>query len=167
MTIIMMTYLTHLLVDFIFQRDITVKTKSEKMSWQKTKCLFGHAVISNLVIGLALYSIIWSYQWVIDGDSHAGFNLLDYLLILLWISGFHFVLDAIKRPIQNKLKDFWFQKQSDVVTYTLDQILHLIVIFVSIGIILGFNQLATVFNQLQNSLKSGNIIVMLQGSDSL
>ncbi|WP_191979299.1 DUF3307 domain-containing protein [Levilactobacillus koreensis] len=159
----MMTYLTHLLVDFIFQRDTTVEIKSGKMSWQKTKCLFGHAVISNLVIGLALYFIVWSSQQLIHGGNHDAFNLLDYFLILLWISGFHFVLDAIKYPIQLGLKNHWFTKQSDVVTYTLDQILHLISIFLAIDIILGSSRLATAYTQLQTSLKGGNVIVILQG----
>ncbi|WP_203640414.1 DUF3307 domain-containing protein [Levilactobacillus andaensis] len=163
MTIIMMTYLTHLLVDFIFQRDTTVEIKSGKMSWQKTKCLLGHAVISNLVIGLALYFITWISQQFIYGGNHDAFNLLDYFLILLWISGFHFVLDAMKHPIQLWLKKHWFTKQSDVVTYALDQILHLFSIFLAITIILGSSRLAAAYTQLQTSLKGGNVIVILQG----
>lgn len=162
MTIIVMTYLTHLLVDFIFQRNATVEIKSGKMSWQKIKCLLGHAVISNLVIGLALYVIVWSSQQLIYGGSHADFNLLDYFWILLWISGFHFVLDAVKHPIQLCLK-YWFPKQSDVVTYALDQILHLFSIFLAIAIILDSSRLAADYTQLQTSLKGGNVIAILQG----
>jgi len=162
MNFLMMTYLTHLLVDFIFQSDATVRTKSGKISWVKLKCLVRHAIISNLVVGIIVYLLVGVGEYLIHNSTEYALNWKNYVLILLWVSGFHFVLDSIKNWLDSVLQKRWFKKQHEVVTYTLDQLLHLFSIYLSIRIVLGVQGWSDTYTQLVKLLAKPDVIAIMQ-----
>lgn len=162
MNFLMMTYLTHLLVDFIFQSDATVKLKAGSISWLKLKCLAKHAIISTLLIGNVVYLLVWLGEYLIHNNTKSTLSWKNYFFILLYVSLFHFILDFIKRGIDGILKKHWFKKQHEVVTYTLDQFLHLCSIYLSIRLILGVQGWGNTYNQLVNLLNSRDVIMIIQ-----
>lgn len=162
MNFLMMTYLTHLLVDFIFQNNATVRIKSGKISLVKVKYLVKHAIISNLLVGNTVYLLVWLGEYLTRNNAEGTINWKNYLLILFYVSIFHFILDFIKSSIDSFLEKHWFKKQHEVVTYTLDQLLHLFSIYLSIRLVLGTNGWSRTYSQFVQLLAKPDSIAIIQ-----
>jgi len=162
MNFLLMTYLTHLLVDFIFQSDATVKTKAEEFSWIKIKCLFGHAIISNLVIGNIVYLLVWTGEFLLYNNDKHALSWCTYFLLLFYVSVCHFALDLFKSTCDTLLEKKWFDHQHEVVTYTLDQVLHILSIYLAMWLVRGPNAWSQSYEQLTGLLNHGDIIALVQ-----
>jgi len=162
MNFLMMIYLTHLLVDFIFQSDATVRIKSGKISWNKLKRLVKHAIISNLLVGNMVYLLVWFGEYLTHNNVEDAISWKNYFFTLVCVSIFHFILDFIKSALDTFLKKHWFEKQHEVVTYTLDQLLHLFSIYLSIRFVLGAGGWSKTYTQLVQLLAKPDSIAIIQ-----
>lgn len=134
MSALLMVVLTHLCVDYIFQKDSTAEVKRGPMSCKKFKTILIHS-LSNAFIGILIYIILELAQILLH--YHQSFSLNLYLLTLFIISLFHFFIDFFKQPICSLIKKI-FPYQSNTITYTLDQVFHLLSILVTFNIIYHF-----------------------------
>lgn len=119
MILIIKLFLAHLIGDFVFQTKKSVKLKEKEKL--KSPVLYIHIIIHFVVLNIILWDVtLWP--------------------LILVIIGSHFIIDVLKLKFQKKkTKRLWF---------FIDQLLHIIMIFVAYFLFTdGSFEISSLFNE--------------------
>lgn len=159
--------LSHLLADFIFQSNNMSKNKERKIDWKggkfesqridlssdnnrlKFKSLFFHILMHFVVLILTIKVI-----FIIDKE----YLIHDYqyiILMIFYVLLFHFIIDCFKYKLVNYcdfmfLKNKWNSKFKMLWIFILDQILHIVCIYLTVILVSE----GTISNKLLSFLNS-------------